>query len=322
MTIAPPRIAPSNPVIARRTRPRRLTSDVPVGPHDDSPAPALFEQRQLGSTFDPALETLWTYMTPSGRPSFNPGLLADFTAWQADILRASTEGGLAIRYVVLGSSFPGIFSLGGDLELFAGHIAAGNRAALIGYGRACVCILHRNMLGLDRPIITIGLVQGDALGGGFEALLSFNVVVAERGSSFGLPETVFGLFPGMGAHCFLSRRLGAARAEQMILSGRTYTAEEMYDLGIVHALAEPGQGRQVVEDYIRQNRRRHSGHCAIYEASRAVNPLTLAELEAVVELWADAALRLREADLKLMRRLAAAQTRLLDQRRPSGPAQR
>jgi DSF synthase len=67
----------------------------------------------------------------------------------------------------------------------------------------------------------------------------------------------------------------------------------------------------VVEDYIRQNRRRHSGHCAIYEASRAVNPLTLDELEAVVDLWADAALRLRDVDLKLMRRLVAAQTRLL-----------
>ncbi|MEG8014988.1 crotonase/enoyl-CoA hydratase family protein [Sphingomonas sp. 22R3R2A-7] len=172
-------------------------------------------------------------------------------------------------------------------------------------------ILHRNMRGLDLPIITIGLVEGDALGGGFEALLSFNVVVAERGTNFGLPETAFGLFPGMGAHCFLSRRLGSARAEQMILSGRSYSAEELYDLGLVHALADPGEGRRVVEDYIRQNRRRHSGHCAIYEASRAVNPLTLDELEAVVDLWADAALRLRDVDLKLMRRLVAAQTRLL-----------
>jgi DSF synthase len=271
----------------------------------------LFEQAQLESTFDPSLDTLWTYMVPTNRPSFNPGLLEDFRHWQTDILRASTEGLLPIRYLVLGSRFLGVFSLGGDLDLFAQHIQDGDRDALVQYGRACVQILHRNMLGLDLPIITIGLVQGDALGGGFEALLSFNVVVAERGSSFGLPETVFGLFPGMGAHCFLSRRLGSARAEQMILSGRNYTAEEMYDLGIVHALADPGEGRRVVEEYIRQNKRRHSGHCAIYEASRAVNPLTLAELEAVVDLWADAALRLSEADLKLMRRLVSAQTRLL-----------
>ena len=107
-------------------------------------------------------------------------------------------------------------------------------------------------------------------------------------------------------------RLGAARAEQMILSGRSYSADELYDLGIVHALADPGKGRAEVESYIRQNRRRHSGHCAIYEASRSVNPLALGELEAVVDLWADAALRLSDADLKLMRRLVGAQTRLLE----------
>jgi DSF synthase len=274
-------------------------------------SPALFELDQLEVSYDPRHETLWTYMSPVDRPSFNPGLLADFQRWQADIDRACAENLMPIRYLVLGSRFRGVFSLGGDLDLFEHHIREGNLAALGDYGRACVRILHCNMVALNRPIITIGLVEGDALGGGFEALLSFNVIIAERGTNFGLPETMFGLFPGMGAHCFLSRRLGSARAEQMIMSGRTYTAEEMYDLGIVHALADPGEGRGAVEKYIAHNSRRHNGHCAIYEASRAVNPLTLAELEAVVDLWAEAALRLSEADLKLMRRLASAQTRLM-----------
>ncbi|MDD1450405.1 crotonase/enoyl-CoA hydratase family protein [Sphingomonas sp. H160509] len=276
------------------------------------PSRRPFEFVDLETHFDSELETLWTYMRQRSRPSFNPSLLAEFTQWQNDIAAARSSATMPIRYVVLGSRFPGVFSLGGDLDLFSAHIRNGDRAALVRYGRACVHILHRNMLSLDQPIITIGLVEGDALGGGFEALLSFNVVIAERGTHFGLPETNFGLFPGMGAHCFLSRRLGAARAEQMILSGRSYTAEELYELGIVHALADPGMGRAEVERYIRQNRRRHSGHCAIYEASRSVNPLPLVELQAVVDLWADAALRLSEADLKLMRRLVGAQTRLLD----------
>jgi len=270
-----------------------------------------FSYDDLQVSFDPDLETLWTYMDQRVRPSFNPALLGQFDQWQTDIAIAKASGDVPIRYLVLGSRFPGVFSLGGDLDLFEAHIRARDQAALVRYGRACVRILHRNMRSFDLPIITIALVEGDALGGGFEALLSFNVVIAERGTQFSLPETAFGLFPGMGAHCFLSRRLGAARAEQMILSGRTYSAEELYDLGIVHALADPGCGRAEVERYVRQNRRRHSGHCAIYEASRSVNPLSLAELEAVVDLWADAALRLSETDLKLMRRLVAAQTRLL-----------
>ncbi|MGK6323362.1 crotonase/enoyl-CoA hydratase family protein [Sphingomonas sp. DT-51] len=296
-----------HPPVAPRPR-HRLASGDPARPDSR----ALFELDQLEVSFDPALDTLWTYMRPRTRPSFNPDLLRDFVTWQEDIEIASDSGAMPIRYLVLGSRFPGVFSLGGDLDLFSHHIRAGDRDALVRYGRACVQILHRNMSGLERPIVTIGLVEGHALGGGFEALLSFHVVIAERGATFGLPETLFGLFPGMGAHCFLSRRLGAARAEQMILSGRTYSAEELYDLGLVHALAEPGAGCGMVEDYIRQNRRRHSAHCAIYEASRAVNPLPLAELEGVVELWADAALRLSEADLKLMRRLTGAQTRLLE----------
>jgi DSF synthase len=273
---------------------------------------AHFDYDDLDVSFDPNLETLWTYMDQRVRPSFNPTLLAQFDQWQTDIAIAKASGAVPVRYLVLGSRFPGVFSLGGDLDLFEAHIRARDQAALVRYGRACVRILHRNMLSLDLPIVTIALVEGDALGGGFEALLSFNVVIAERGTQFSLPETAFGLFPGMGAHCFLSRRLGAARAEQMILSGRSYSAEELYDLGIVHGLADRGNGRAEVERYVRQNQRRHSGHCAIYEASRSVNPLSLGELEAVVHLWADAALRLSETDLKLMRRLVGAQTRLLN----------
>lgn len=267
---------------------------------------------QLISRYDGKAQTLWTDMRPRARPSFNPDLLSDFEHWQDGIAQGMDTGALPIRYLVLGSRFPGVFSLGGDLDLFAQAIRNRDHEALARYGHRCVRILYRNMRGLERPIITIGLVEGDALGGGFEALLSFHVVIAERGTSFGLPETMFGLFPGMGAHCFLSRRLGAARAERMILSGRTYSAEELYEMGLIHGLADVGEGRRMVADYIRQNDRRHSAHCAIYEASRAVNPLPLEELEAVVDLWADAALRLTDGDLKRMERLVAAQTRLRD----------
>ena len=84
--------------------------------------------------------------------------------------------------------------------------------------------------------------QGDALGGGLESLLSFDVVVAERGTKFGLPENLFGLFPGMGAHSILIRRLGVNRAAEMILRGSVFTAEEMYDWGIVYILADPTRG--------------------------------------------------------------------------------
>jgi DSF synthase len=294
------RAASSSPSLRRAPR-RRVRAAPTIG---------LGGLRQLETSWDEDNATLWTFMRPEGRPSFNPEMLRDFQAWQDGIVARFGSGEEDLRYLVLGSRFPGVFCLGGDLALFADLIRRQDRASLAAYGRACVKILHRNMMGLNLPIVTIGLVQGDALGGGLEALLSFNVIVAERGCKFGLPETAFGLFPGMGAHSFLVRRLGAARAEQMILSCATYTAEEMYELGLVHVLAEPGEGEAAVRAYIRQNRRRHGGQCAIYRATQSAAPIGLRELEAIVDVWADAALGLQAQDLKLMLRLAAAQTRL------------
>ena len=270
----------------------------------------LFDLGQLDVSWDQAAETMWTFMTPADRPNFNLPMLSDFHIWQNEIERLFTKREECPKYLVLGSLFPGVFNLGGDIEYFATCIRAHDRAKLVDYGRSCVRLLYRNMHSLNLPMVTIALVQGDALGGGFEALLSFNVVVAERGSRFGLPETAFGLFPGMGAHCFLSRRLGMALAERMILGGEIFSAEQMHAMGIVHVLAEPGEGRAAVATYIEKNRRRQAGHLGLYEASRKVTPLELVELEAVVEIWADTALNLNSGHLKLIKRLAAAQSRL------------
>jgi DSF synthase len=270
----------------------------------------LFALEQLDVSWEPALGTLWTFMRPRGRPSYNPDLLEDFHAWQRGILAMFGDRPADLRYLLLGSRTPGVFNLGGDLNLFAAKIRERNRDALVAYGKSCVRILHRNMNGLGLPMITIGLAQGDALGGGFESLLSFNVIIAEKGAKFGFPENLFGLFPGMGAYSLLARRIGSAVAEDMILTGRMYSAEEMKELGLVHVLAEPGQGIEAARDYIAKSKRRHTGSRAVFEAARAVAPVPLAELDRVVEIWADACLELRDRDLKVMERLVNAQNRL------------
>jgi DSF synthase len=215
--------------------------------HRDRPAGSrLFDLGQLDVRWEADTGSLWTYMTPIDRPNFNRPMLRDFQRWQEEICREFASPNEGLKYLVLGSRFPGIFNLGGDLNLFAGFIAAGDRTGLVQYGRDCVSILHNNMRTLGLPIVTVALVQGDALGGGFEAVLSFNVIVAEKGSRFGLPEIAFGLFPGMGAHSLLSRKVGLAKAEEMMLSNKVYTAEEMHALGLVHVLAEPGEGEEAV----------------------------------------------------------------------------
>ncbi|MFM5884150.1 MAG: crotonase/enoyl-CoA hydratase family protein [Novosphingobium sp.] len=270
----------------------------------------LFGLDQLDVFYDDDAAALWSYMRPSGRPSFTPPMLGDFINWQRLIGAHFGPDHVPLRYLVLGSRAPGVFCFGGDLELFAALIREGNRDGLAAYGYRCVEILHRNLQSLDLPMLTIGLVQGQALGGGFEALLSFDYIVAERGSVFGLPEVKFGLFPGMGAHAFLSRKLGSAMADRVIMGDVSFTAEQMHDMGIVHVLAEPGQGVAAVKDFMRRSERRHAGLVGARRASKRADDIALSELRDIVDHWANAALNLREQDLKLMQRLAAAQEKL------------
>ncbi|KEO87317.1 enoyl-CoA hydratase [Erythrobacter sp. JL475] len=272
----------------------------------------LFALQELDVLYEDTSATLWTFMNPEGRPSFTPAMLNDFEQWQDLIESGFGPGKVPLKYLVLGSRSPDVFCFGGDLDLFQRLIRERNRAGLVEYGHRCCAILDRNIKTLGIPMLTVGLVQGTALGGGFEALLSFDYIVAERQSTFGLPEIMFGLYPGMGAHALLARKLGSAMADRIIVSNETFTAEQMYELGIVHHLAEPGDGVNAVRDFIKRSDRRHAGLVGSRRAIKRVWQLELAELNRITEMWADTALQLREQDLKVMSRLVAAQARLAD----------
>jgi DSF synthase len=212
-------------------------------------------------------------------------------------------------YFVFASRIPGTFSLGGDLAMFADKIRNTDRATLTHYAHSCIDVVHANHTAFDLPVVTMALVQGDALGGGLESALSMDMIVAERSAKMGLPEILFNLFPGMGAYSFLSRRLDAARAEKMILSGRVYSAEELYEMGIVDVLAEDGQGDETVREYIDRQAHRHNAYRGVFQMRRRVNTIPHQELLDVVDIWVDAVLNLRDADMRKMARLTAAQDR-------------
>jgi DSF synthase len=203
---------------------------------------------------------------------------------------------------------PGVFNLGGDLDLFGAKIRSGDRDALRTYAHACVDVVYTNAIGYDRRLTTVALVQGAALGGGFEAALSCHHIIAERSATFGLPEVLFNLFPGMGAYSFLSRRMDAIRAEKLILSGKVHTAAELYEMGLVDLLVEDGEGDAALHTYLAKLDRRYNTHQAVLQARHRVNPLTREELIDIVNVWVDAALQLNEADLRKMARLVRAQT--------------
>jgi DSF synthase len=267
---------------------------------------------ELDAVLDHNAKIYWLYMRPEGCPSFTFGLVRDVKAaidHLGGLFANSLDGEAPARYTVMASRMPGIFNLGGDLRNFANLIRNKDAAMLSKYGRACTEAQYERSIKMNLPVISISLVQGDALGGGFECALADDLIIAEKSAKFGLPECLFSLYPGMGALSFLTRKIGAAQAEKMVFSGKIYSAAEMHEMGVVDVLAEDGMGEQKVYDFVEKNERSFASRRAVYAARQVINPITRAELDRIVDLWVDAALSLGPTDLRVMERLAAAQDR-------------
>jgi len=266
---------------------------------------------------DPERGVYWCNMHANlaampGRACFSTQLVDDIVAYQRDLAerlrpgRSQTQG--LLPHVVLASDSEA-FNLGGDLDLFCRLIRLGDRDRLLDYARRCVVGVHAFHVGLDAGAHTIALVQGDALGGGFEAALSCHTIVAEEGVQMGLPEVLFDLFPGMGAYSFLCQRIAPHQAEKLMLEGNVYDAEELYRMGLVDVLAPRGQGVRAVEEVIRNNRRIPHARAAMHKVRAARQSVTLDEMMRITEIWVDTALQLGEKSLRTMDRLVRAQVR-------------
>jgi DSF synthase len=275
----------------------------------------FFFSEQLSAFFDRQLRAMWLRWNPSPRPNFNPRLLKDLDAY----CRFLTHTGgfvddrgenIPLEYAVLASRVPGVFNLGGDLNLFMQLIEHKDRESLLEYGKSCINVLYRNYIAHELPLTTISLVQGECLGGGFEAALSSDLLVAERQARFGFPEILFNLFPGMGAYSFLERRIGRRATEELITSGKVYSADEMLKLGVVDLVADPGRGEAEIASLIRARQRSRNGLVGVAAARRSVHRLHYDELLDVVRAWVDTALRLTMRDLKLMQRIVTRQNGL------------
>ncbi len=273
----------------------------------------VFALENLRVSFDRGEKILWWSMKPQGRPSFTAGLLADMNSVADSLETAFTTHSKNdepnIAHLVLSSQMPGIFNLGGDLRLFLELIERRDCAALTCYAHRCAEGQHRIVSNFGLPISTIALVQGDALGGGFEAALANDIIIAERSAKFGLPEVLFNLFPGMGAYSLLARRVGAVQAERMILSGRIYSADELHEMGIVDHVADDGDGTAAVYDFVAGCAKNGLARQAVLRTRRIVNPVTRDELLRVADVWVETALMLTARDLRRMRHLAQAQDR-------------
>lgn len=282
----------------------------------DSPASPVWPRRmmqQVDVSYDPRMRVLWTYMKPIGVPCFNQNMIEELHHLFSELYshQGHTVCGhewVAVDYSVIASRRESVFNLGGDLMLFLNLIREKDREGLLNYAMYCIDGIYSRVRGYDASTVTISLVQGDALGGGFEFALASDVIVAEAGTRLGFPEILFNLFPGMGAYSFLARRIAPRDAETMLLSGNIYTAEKLAELGVVDIVAPVGEGERYVENWIRKRHHQLNGLRTIYDCRKHVWPISHQELSDIAVMWVDAALKIQDKDLRMMTRLLKAQT--------------
>lgn len=244
-------------------------------------------------------------------PCFSERLLQEMKRTQEEIRRrvaADPDPRAGIHHVVLASD-ANVFNLGGDLQLFAHLIRSGNRGRLLDYARLCVEVAFNFSQLYEDRVHSIAVVQGDALGGGFEAALCCHTIIAEEGGGMGFPEVLFDLFPGMGAYTFLTRRVTPRQAECMMLDARVYPVEELLKMGVVDMVVPRGDGLPAAREMIRKHRRIGNALRSMNAVRQACRPVSLEELLAVTTAWVDAAMRLNERGLHTMERLIRAQQR-------------
>jgi enoyl-CoA hydratase len=130
----------------------------------------------------------------------------------------------------------------GDKAFVAGADIKAMMAMTPAEAGALAAISHRlgeAIAGLPAPVIAA--VNGFALGGGCELALCCDFIYAARSARFGLPEVGLGVIPGLGGTQRLPRRIGLARASELLFTGKVVDADEALRLGIANAVLEPGE---------------------------------------------------------------------------------
>ena len=256
-------------------------------------------------------EALWITLgrdTATGLQNFTPDLVQEFRGLVEDLHDGRKRQPLPI-YAVVQSADPDYFSMGGDLRFFRECIQRRDAATLRDYSMRCLDLLLSWNGKFKDTTTSIALVQGRALGGGFEMALGMDYLIAEEHSSFGFPEIMFGLFPCTGAMGLLASRIGPRAAERMMTNKKIYGAAELFDMGLVDELCPSGQGELAVERFITNHSSRMKARLKVQQSRARHETLAHAEGVRIVEDWVETAMCLSAEELRSMDMLIMMQAR-------------
>ena len=190
------------------------------------------------------------YDRPEARNAFSPELIVKMARALEEIDRDKD-----IWVVILGSTTPGMFSAGADLKLTI-PLLNGRRKPENEYDK-----LILNDMGLfrkgtlkadatDRPIIAA--IDGFCVAAALEAVMGTDIRVASTRSQFGLPEVSRGIVAWGGGTSKLPQQIPLAKALEMNLTGRTFSAAEMLEMHFLNAVVGENEVWEKAEFYARQ----------------------------------------------------------------------
>jgi enoyl-CoA hydratase len=214
---------------------------------------------------------------PSKLNALNARVLAELTQLFQSLEAAAPE--TRTRAAILTGSGEKAFVAGADISEMSGLSAAQGYAFSAAGHR-----LGRLMEDVSFPIIAA--VNGFALGGGCELALCADYIFASERAKFGQPETTLGLMPGFGGTQRLSRRVGLARARELVYAGEPISAEQALAIGLVNRVLPAAELMSATEQHAR--RIAELAPLAVASSKRALNRGFDADLAAACELEATA----------------------------------
>ncbi|MFE3003084.1 enoyl-CoA hydratase/isomerase family protein [Nocardia sp. NPDC059246] len=164
-----------------------------------------------------------------------------------------------VRVAVVTGAGTKAFCAGADLVEFIPRLTAGD------FSDAVPDRTKRMLSDFSKPVIAA--VNGACLAGGLELLLGTDIRIASENAVFGAPEVRHGLFAGGGTHVRLTRQIPFAVAQEMLLTGRTLTAERAREVGLVNAVVAPDELMTVALEWAGAIRR--NGPLAVRAAKEA-----------------------------------------------------
>lgn len=220
----------------------------------------IFEQfAQLG---------ILTINRPSVLNSLNQSTLQELLAF----VRSPT---LQIRALIITGAGPKAFVAGADIA----EMQALTASQMLDF---CKLGQHVTSALEQAPFLTLAAVNGYALGGGLELALGCDLIFAAGNAKLGLPEVSLGLIPGFGGTQRLTRSVGQRRAKDLILTGRTFTAQEGVEWGLVNKICEPEKLLDESKAYL--NKILENPQTALLQAKYAIDYGQGMELSSALEL--------------------------------------